>query len=176
MTKIAVNEFVKRQVPESRFSHFAGTWDELVALVELHFGEAKPGYKDGILLVPVPPEGFFSGVVELSEDTPLRAEFAARRKGEEPYLQVVAVGGDKLPAKMVEVVLYRHDVLGSDASTDAEYEIVSVNARPTEEPEPQTPVAMARNFLELAGGTKAEYSAEDFARSIIYWSKRAMRG
>lgn len=175
-TKIAVNEFCKRQVADSKYSHFVGTWDKLVALVESHFGEAKPGYKDGVLLVIVPPEGFFSGVVELSENTPLRAVFSARRKGEEPYLQVEAVGGEKLPAKVVEVVIYRCDVLGDEATTGAEWEIISLNARPTTDPEPPTPIAMARNFLELAGGTKADYSAEDFAQAIIYWSRRAMRG
>jgi hypothetical protein len=124
----------------------------------------------------VAPEKFFSGVVELEPETPLRAIFSARRKGEDPYVQVEALGGQKLPAKVAEVVLYRHDVLGSDASTDAGWEIVSMNARATEEPEPLTPVAMARNFLELPGGTKAEYSAEQFAQAIVYWSRRAMRG
>jgi|TARA_Y100000031_G_scaffold149992_1_gene188692 hypothetical protein len=176
MTKIAVNQFAKRQVADSKYSHYEGTWKELVALVESRFGEVKPGYRDGVVLLSAPPEGFFSGVVELTEGTPLRAVFSSRRKGEEPYLQVEAVGGDKLPAKVVEVVLYRHDVLGRDASSEAEWEIISINARPTDEPEPATPVAMARNFLELPGGTKADYSAEEFAKAIIYWSRRAMRG
>lgn len=176
--KVAINKFVERQTADSRFSHFAGIWDELVELVKANFEKAKPGYRDGVMTVPVPADRFFSGVVELVEDTPLKAEFSARRKGEEPYINVVAVGGEKIPAKAVEIVVYRHDVLEADgdASTDAEWEVISINARPTDEPEPMTPVAMARNFLELVGGTKAEYTAEQFAQSIIYWSKRAMRG
>lgn len=175
---IGINSIALRQTAESKFSHFAGSMEELAALVEVHFAEAMPGYKDGVLLVPVPAEGFFSGVVEVTPETPLRAVFTARRKGEDAYLQVEAVGGDKLPAKVVEIVLYRHDVLAenNDATTDAEWEIVSLNARPTGEPEPVSPMAMARNFLALPGGTKADYSAEEFARSIVYWSKRAMRG
>ena len=174
--KIAVNEFCRRQTHGSKFSHFAGTFEELASLVERYFNSATQGYRDGVLLVPVPTEGFFSGVVEVTTETPLRATFVARRKGEDPYLQVEAVGGEKAKAGAVEIVLYRHDVLGEDASTDAEFEIISINARPTEGPEPMTPVAMARNFLELPGGTKAEYSAEEFAKAIIYWSTRAMRG
>lgn len=173
---IGINSLAMRQTADSKYSHFGGTWDELVRLVKENFKKAKPGYRDGVILVPLPPEGFFSGVVEVTPDTPLKAEFSARRKGEEPYISVVAVGGEKLPAAVVEAVLYRHDVLGSDVTTDAEWEIVSINARPTDEPEPLTPVAMARNFLSLPGGTKAEYTAEEFARAIIYWSKRAMRG
>lgn len=180
---IGINSFVLRQTADSKFSHYSGSWEELASLVERHFGEAKPGYRDGVLLVPVPSEGFFSGVVEITPDTPLKitkATFEARRKGEDPYLQIVALGGEKLPAKMVDVVLYGRDVLleeGPDrVSTEAEWEVISLNARPTEEPEPLTPMAMARNFLVRPGGTKAEYTAEEFAHSIIYWSKRAMRG
>lgn len=176
MTTIAINALAKRQSAESKYSHYNGTKESLVKLVEENFKNAQPGYRDGVVLVPVPPESFFSGVVELTPETSLKAEFSARRKSEEAYISVVAVGGDKLPAEVVEVVCYRHDVLDGDASTEAEWEIVSLNARPTKEPEPQTPVAMARNFLGLAGGTKAEYAAEEFAEAIIYWSKRAMRG
>ncbi len=174
--KIGINDFVKRQTAESKFSHFEGSMDELLKMVEDGFSGAETGYKDGVRIVPLSPNGFFSGVVDISEKTNLKAEFSARRAGEDPYVTIVAVNGDKVPAKVVEVIIYRHDVLGGDASTDAEWEIISINARPTEDPEPMTPVAMARNFLELPGGTKAEYTAQQFAESIIYWSKRAMRG
>ena len=176
--KIGINEFVRRQTLDSRFSHFAGSWDELAGLVEKHFDEAKPSYRDGVLLVPVPTERFFSGVVEVTPDTPLKATFEARREGEDPFVQVVAVGGDKLPAKAVDVVLYSRDVreADGDAVSGAEWDVISINARPTEGSEPLTPMAMARNFLALPGGTAAEYTAKEFAEAIIYWSRRAMRG
>lgn len=178
--RVGISNFVRRQTPDSKFSHYAGTWEDLVSLVESQFDSAKAGYRDGVVLVPVSPAGFFSGVVEVTPETPLRAEFSARREGEDSFLSIVALGGEKLPAAAVDVVLYRRDVLleeGPDAvSTQAEWEIISLNARPTEGPEPLTPMAMARNFLELPGGTKATHSAEEFARAIIYWSKRAMRG
>ena len=177
---IGINKFVLRQTAESKFSHYSGNWEDLKSLVEKGFGESNSGYRDGVRLVSVPAEGFFSGVVEVNGETPLKAIFEARRKNEEPFLQIVAIGGEKLPAKVVEVVVYRRDVLledGPDAvSTEAEWEVVSINARPTEEEEPLTPMAMARNMLVLPGGTKATYTAEEFAKAIIYWSKRAMRG
>jgi hypothetical protein len=139
-------------------------------------GQAVPGYMDGVMLVRPNPAGFLSGVVEIDKDTELSASFVARRKGEDPFIDVRAVGV-ALPAKAVDVVVYRHDVLTKDGdnSTDAAWEIVSVNARPTEEEEPQGPVSMARNHLGLTGGTKHEYTADEFAKAIVYWSRRALR-
>lgn len=176
--KISVNPFCRRQTAESKYSHFLRSENELVSLAESNFSAGKKGYMDGVLVVTVPADKFFSGVIEITSETPLKAEFKARRKKEEPYLSVVATGRNKLPAKAVELVLYRHDVLekDGDASSEAEWEIVSLNARPTKEPEPQTPVAMARNFLGLAGGTKGDYSAKEFAEAIQYWSTRCMCG
>lgn len=174
--KFAINAFARRQTAESKFSHFGGTDSELLALVAQHFAEAEPGYRDGVVLVPVPPDRFFSGVVQVTTETPLKAVFEARQDGEAPYIDVVATDGSKLPAKNVRIVLYRNDVLGPDASTVAEWEIVSLNASASDGPEPLTPMAMARNMLGLVGGTNATYTAEQFAQAIIYWSTRAMRG
>lgn len=174
MTKmIGINDFVRRQTEESPFSFFFGSFEELGRLVEENCFRAKPGYKEGVLLVPLPPERFASGVVVLEPETPLRAVFEARRAGEAPALSIRA-RGPKTPAKFVEVVLYRHDVLGLEASTESEWEIISINARPTEGEEPMHPMAMARNFLGLPGGTSAVYTAEEFARAVLYWSNRAM--
>lgn len=174
--KIACSLFVSRQTPESRFSHFEGTWDELVALVQVCFYKSFPGYKNGVLLVPVPADRFRCGVVEVTEGIELKATLVTRRPSEDPYIDVVAVGGEKLAARVVEIVVYSHATLGDEATTDADFEIISVNARPTEEPEPMTPVAMARNMLERPGGSAATYTADEFARAVLYWQTRAMRG
>lgn len=183
MLTVCLNSFVGRQTADSRFSHFGGSEGDLIALVEANLSRATPGYRDGVILVPVPSQNFFSGVVEVTEGVPLRATFGARREGEAPFLDVVAVGGQKLPAAAVDIVLYRHDVLEQDEVTRdgegnplATWEVISLNARATEGLEPLTPMAMARNLLALPGGTKADYSPEEFARAIVYWSTRAMRG
>jgi hypothetical protein len=176
---IAMNAFAQRHTPESRFSHFDGSERDLLYLVDRNFKDAKPGYRDGVVLVQIPcPDGFYSGVVEVGIETRLEAKLVSRQKDEESYIEVTAHGSPKLPARHVEVVLYRRDLLmeTNSATTDAEYEVVSINARATKEPEPMTPVAMARSFLGLAGGTKATYTAEQFADAIVYWSRRAMCG
>ena len=174
--KVGINQLLRRQTPESKYSHFNGSFEELAAVVEKFFDQGKAAGRDGVLLVPLPTAGFFSGVTKVTAETNLRATFTARRKGEDPYVQVEAVGAAKLPAAVVEAVVYRHDVLGPDASTEAEWEVVSLNARPTAEVEPPTPVAMARNLLGLPGGTQAQYTPEEFARAVIYWSQHAMCG
>ena len=174
--KVAINDFARRQTADSRFSHFDGNIEVVAELAEEYLPSAEPGYKDGVLLVSVPCSGFYSGVVQVTDETELSSTFAARREGEAKYVQTVAVGAPKLRAKHVEIVLYRHDVLGDDATTDADWEVISINARSTQEPEPMTPITMARNFLELPGGTKAVYTAEEFARAIIHWSTRVFAG
>ncbi len=177
---IGLNSFVLRQTPESKYSHFSGSFEELEKLVAEHFCNAIPGKRDGIVLVPVPAEEFFSGVVSVTPTTRLQTKFEARQEIEDGYMQTIALGSEKLSATVVEIVVYGRATLleeGKDAvSTECDWEIVSILARPTIDPEPMTPVAMARNFFGLPGGTKTTYTAEEFASAILYWSKHAMCG
>jgi hypothetical protein len=176
MKHIACGEFVKRQTKDSKFSYFEGSFEELESLVSEHFSNQKPGYKDGVVSITVPPKGFVSGIVKLDETSVLTSTFSARRKGESPYLSTVA-SGIRMKANHVEVILYHRDVIIEDGDTpvDAVWEIVSINARETEK-EPITPMAMARNMAGLVGGTKASYTAEQYMESILYWSNKAMAG
>jgi len=175
MPTIAISNFVRRQTPEAPYSHFEGTWDELLEMVAegVRGGWTKDGYKPGVMLVSVPPERFRSGTVLVTPETPLRAIFQARREHEARYLSVRAQG-QKTQARVVFVVLYSHEVLGDEATTDCDWEIISINARETEAEEPMDPMTMARNFLVLPGGTKGDFTAQQFAESIIYWSTRAL--
>lgn len=172
-TTFGLNEFVLRQTAASSHSHYNGSFEELPALVAEHFGNAVPGYKDGVLLVPVPPERFQTGVVEVEVGTQLRAVFEARRPGEAPFLSTLA-RGTKAQARVVEIVLYSRDTLKEEATAGTDWEIISINARATLGSEPMHPMAMMRNFLALPGGTAASYTAEEFAQAILYWSTRAM--
>lgn len=180
MTTIACNNFLKRQTIDSPFSCFLGTWDELEQLALAHFETRRPVIQDGKpradqVLVSVPPDGFFAGTVEVTSNTPLIATFVQRRLDERPYIQIEAKG-EKAAARTVELVLYRHDVLAAEnsASTDADWEIISINADASGlGKQPLHPVAMARNFLHLPGGTPAVYSAEEFAIAIDYWNRYA---
>jgi hypothetical protein len=180
--KVAAGEFVRRQTPESGYSHFEGTWEELEDEVEHYMDEIAygkwritPGYRDGVILVRLPPEWFRSAIVDLNEESKLTANYAPRRLGEASFIRVSAKA-KKQVAKHASVVLYRHDVLAenNERETDAEWEIVAIKARVTEEEEPMDPYTMARNFLQLKGGTKGDFTAEQFAKSILYWNNHCM--
>jgi len=176
--KVACGNFVRRQTKESGYSHFEGTWEELEAMTEnvMRYDHCvRPGYRDGVILVDLDPFKFRSAIVSLTEDTKLSVNYSARRIGEAPFIRVSAKA-KKQPARHASVVLYRHDVLSenNERETDAEWEIVCIKARVTEEEEPMDPYTMARNFLHLTGGTKGDFSAEDFAKAIVYWNNHCM--
>ena len=182
---IKCNEFVLRQTPESGFSHFSGTWEELEDIVYQCWkvpSNVTPGYKDGVVLVRVPASGsykrgyrFYSAIVKLNKRIKIDAEYSLRRAGEAPYIKLGAKAKKCIP-KHVEIVLYRSDVLreNNEQSTDADWEIICIKARTSDKEDPMDPYTMARNFLHMKGGTKGEFTAEQFAESIVYWNNHVM--
>lgn len=183
---VECSEFVKRQTPESGYSHFKGTWDELASIASTYIntGLAKQGYKKGVMLITVPEldqfrkpllSRFYSATVTIGEKTNLSVSFAPRQKGEDPFLRISAKG-KKQPAAACEIICYHKDVLAedNDRSTLAEWEVIAIKARSSLEEEPMDPYTMARNFLHLKGGTKADFTAEQFAKSIVYWNNHCM--
>lgn len=182
MNRIGVLDFVRRQTADSKHDHFEGSWEELISLVNRQWDlkTISPNNPE-VLLVPMPESElprFFASTVAVDSTTQLTASFSPRIEGEAPFIQVAALNGKKSPARRAEIILYSHDVLAKDGDApptrEAEYYIVSINAYPTLEAEPMSPMTMARNFLNLKGGTRPEipYTAEEFAHSIIYWSQR----
>jgi len=193
MKRIAMSDFAKRQTAESQYSHFAGTWEDLEALVEDHFDNQTAGYRDGVILVSVPSDLFYSSLVDLKEPSgsplSLSVVFEARREGEEPYLDIVANNTDiilKKLGKRADIVLYRRDVLieNDEQTTDAKWEIISINVSPTEKEVPMTPMTRARNILEMEGGTSTKLEEkskeeliqliEDMAEATVFWSQHAL--
>jgi hypothetical protein len=179
---VKCGEFVKRQTPESGFSHFEGSWEELERRTASRMSDPKnitPGYRDGVILVdlylPYSNHQFYSAVVKLDENTKLISNFAPRRPGEDPFIRVAAKA-KKQRTLNASVVLYRLDVLAenNERETDADWEIVAIKARTSDEEEPMDPYTMARNFLQLKGGTKGDFTAEQFAKSILYWNTHCM--
>jgi hypothetical protein len=196
MPTIGINDFVRRQTPASEFTHFEGELKQVAELALKHFDQAKPGYRDGVCLVPVPPEGFFCGVVTLEEGDRLVGRYEARREGEEPRKElrvlrkgpkrvvgrrlVPAPGATKSPCVAVDVVLYRREVLeeSNEPCTGCDWDVISINGRLTEGEQPIAPMTLIANHFELDGGTATGMSPEEFEaalkESVLFWKDKAM--
>ena len=184
---IAVSDFAKgRHTKDSKYSFFDGAPEELVRLVEANFSKAKPGYRDGVVLVPVPPDRFFTSTIKLTEGMEFSGVYAPRQSGEKPYMQWTSkTPTGKVPAKSVDIVLYSYDTLleGKENSADADWEIISINASSWEgkegEVEPMHPETLMRNYFVEAGGTEMkgvtpEKFVEMLRHSREYWRDKTM--
>lgn len=186
MNLIGVTDFAKRQTKDSTYNHFEGDWDELVALTEDCWGKRVVSlHNPQVHLVPMPDEHcsrFMTSVVAVDETMNLSAHFAPRVEGEDPFIQITASGQQKSHAQKVDIIVYSHEVLAQDNDAPvpqtADHYIVNINAYPSKVNEPMRPITMARNLLNLTGGTKPEvpYTAEEFAEAVIYWSKHCRIG
>ena len=174
--------FASRQTSESRFSHFNGTDNQLLALIKDDYICVKPGYREGVILVQVPCDNFMSGVMQLSSGDALQGSFEARREGEVPRKVITTPGRKKLPARFVEIVLYHKDVLEEDPeyTASADWEVISINASPVDGPTPLTPQALIANHFEMSGGSSTGYTPEQFEsalkESVMFWHDKAMCG
>jgi len=179
------NPFVLRQTEDSSFSHYAGNIDSIPGMAEANFGDAAPGYRDGVVLVRVPAEGFFSGVVQLTEGQELTGSYKARREGETPRKEVLAKDSVKLPAAQVDIVLYRSDVLAEDDDNSLEptvnnWEVISINASPVKGEMPIDPIVLMHNHFGSDGGTTTNLSDSEFVEKLRegfkFWADKAMVG
>jgi len=177
MSGVIVNRYALRHVADSKYSHFDGSWDELVDLVEANLDNARPGHLPAIKKVPVPAEGFKTGVVQLTKGCEMVASFEARFEGEEPR-KMVAATGVKSDAKFVEIICYHSTILEPHQrdGTD-EWEIISVNASPVEN-EPIALEALLYNIFGGDGGTALDLTDTqaivEIYKSWSYWRDKAV--
>jgi hypothetical protein len=194
--KIIANTFVKRQTPESSFSHYDGDFESVARLTKDNIFENRyEGYREGVVLVTVPPENFYSGIVQLESGDTLKGEFSPRRDGEEPRKHIVAhcrtrqdafletSGCVKLPAKSVQIVLYASTVLAEDGDNElppqeGNWEIISINASPLPSEVPINPMTLMHNHFGSDGGTDTHLSDKDFVimlrEGFEFWKDKAM--
>jgi hypothetical protein len=185
MRKIIVNRFAERQTADSRFSHFEGTHEELLGRVTKCFTMMRPGYRQGVVLVPVSPVGFFSGVVTLSDGDRLTGVYESRKVGEDPR-KFVVTSAEKQPAQAAEIVLYSSEVLAEDGDNElppepGNWEVISINASPSADKEiPIAPHVLMHNHFGSSGGTATNLSDTEFVallrEGFEYWKDKAMCG
>ena len=186
---IVINPFVERQTADSEFSHYDGPMEDVLALTKAAFHYQKPGYRDGVIIITVPKwippfKNFYTGVVSLTEGMEITGSFASRRDGEAPRIQIRAKEHvDKLPAKQVDIVLYRSDVLAEDGDNTLppdknNWEIVSINASPDEGDIPINPNTLMHNHFGSDGGTDTQMSDTEFVNTLrkafTFWNDKTM--
>ena len=177
ISDIALNYFVLRQTPNSDFTHWTISYAELVSRILR--GKINPGYRDGVLLVEIDPDGFFCPVKTLQDGDVLCGSYSARVPGEEPRKHIRCLG-QKIPAARVDVVLYHKDVLAenNENTSDATWEVVSVNSALTNEMPPIHPDTLIANHFQLDGGTQTNMNDSDFVaalrNSVAYWKNKAL--
>lgn len=190
---VAFTEFVRRQTEASHFSHWTISDEMMLERIQsaAQAGRYETSYRPGVLQVAINvlPGEFFTGVVELTEGTKLVGEYVARRPGEEPRKNTYVRRMQKIvPRQLIEkqeavavdVILYHHDVLleGNENDTDADWEIVSVNARTTHGPQPIHPMTLMHNHFGSDGGTDTKMTPEQLVEKLRegfeYWKSRAM--
>jgi hypothetical protein len=179
------NSFIKRQTKDSPFSYSTHAWDELARECSLSFEHATPGYRDGVVLVPLSPVGIFSGVCLLEEGQDLVGKFEARREGEDPRKTLRAAGASKAPAQEAFMVLYSSIVLAEDGDNElpaeeGNWEMVSLNSSPTAGEMPINPMVLMHNHFGSDGGTATGLSTKEFEtqmrQSFLFWRDKAMCG
>ena len=182
MKKIAVNDFVRRQIKGTGKTYSSNlTFAEIAdhAETQMATGNYKEGYRDGIRVVNGSADiakHFICPFTKIDNNTELKAVVVKRKPDEESYIQIRAINADPLPTGKVEFILYSHDVLAenNEQTTDAEWELISIHAFPEGVDHlPMGPVTRMRNQLEHTGGTKAQYPSEKRAESVHFWQRYA---
>ena len=180
--KVQVNDFVKRQTKlsgkayseELSFDFFAK-----YAQKKLIKNEFIEGYRPEVRIVKLENKyvhKVFCPYVRITKETRLSAKVVKRREDEDFYIQVRAMNGNLVGSGSVDLILYRNDILleNNENTTNADWELVSINAIPKGvKSMPMGPITMMRNQLELNGGTKAEYSSDEWAKSVQFWQTYA---
>ena len=199
--RLVINNFAfHRHTEHSRYSHFGGGFsvspdgdinnyaERVIALVTEYWKDRRPGYRDGVVAVPVPPADFFSPVSKLIPGEMLKGVYESRKgaDGEEPRKALFAVrAGSKLPAQSCEIICYASSVLAEGEENDipdeyGNWEIVSINASPTPGPTPITPETLMHNYFGSDSGTTLETFATDeefvvlLREAFTYWKDKVM--
>ena len=182
MEKVAVNEFVRRQIKGSGKTYSSSlTFEEIAKDAENQMRKEKfrEGYRDGVRIIKGSEkyiDQFYSPYVKIDSSTQLISRLVKRQDNEEPYIQTRAKSGKPLVAGSIEYILYHHDVLieNNENSTNDDWELISIHAIPKGiDIMPMGPVTMMRNQLVLEGGTKASYTSEEWAEAVRFWQKYA---
>jgi hypothetical protein len=176
---IGLNPFFKEQLLAGKFEDVKPKGNvELIDLIEANWDKQVPGYRDGVIRVPIPHAGWKTTIVTLVPGMKMVGSMESRVKGETPRKQT-RVWVDELPeAKLVEVVLYHKDVLaeGDEPRTEHEWQVITILTHPTEVPTPMAVGTLMANHFGADGGTATNMTPLQFEtalrESYFYWKDK----
>jgi len=184
MDRVGVSSFIKNQIKRGGKTEIVNiSLDEVAKNAEKKLNEKKfkAGYREGVIIIEMTEldfcKNFICPIVKINKKTKFQTKLTRRRSDEQDYIQIKALNGDRLKTAVVELILYRRDVLeeSNEISTSSDWELIAFHAIPDGiEKLPMKPVTMMRNQLQLPGGTKAHYSSEEWSDSIHFWQKYAL--
>jgi hypothetical protein len=159
--------------------------------VQKYFKKAKRGYRDGVLIVPIPPRKFFSPVVKLKKDSVLMGKFCQRMDNEECRKKIGIPNIPLVRAKYCDVVLYSREVLQETKENTlnpsmlrvggpaefSDWEIITILPR-LDAAQPMPVETLLYNHFQQSGGTKTNMTNDEFVeelkKSFLYWKDKAM--
>ena len=180
---VRASSFVTRQVKGSGKTYSEKlTFDEIASIAEKKINENNfsKGYRDGVAIISLNEtnsKDFICPLIKINKKTKLTAQIVKRRQNEDSYIQIRATNGKNLETSKVQLVLYRRDVLmeTNENSTNADWELIAFMGMPKNIEMPMGPITMMRNQLQKPGGTKGVYTSEEWANSIDFWQKYAIK-
>ena len=185
---IGLSEFAKNNsIREKGYSYTTLPLEAVIKQIQENWDQRIPGSgepnTDRKVLVPISPINFYCPLrAKLVEGLPIQTKAIRRQDGEDLYLETYVKESDAIkfnalierPAVEVNVVCYSAEAVQENnqkRSTDADWEIITYLATDGGI-EPMSPLVMARNYLEMPGGTKTDYSAQQFAEAIYHHSTK----
>lgn len=172
--------------------------DILPEIVE-NFDKAKPGYRDGVVLVPLNPERFAGQIVTLRDGDHLAGTFKPRQPGELPRKEIRIKAHDPIgseptrehdngfskleadPLVSVDAVLYSNATLAEDKDNSdhsADYEVIAIITKISGEEQPMPPDTLMANHFQLSGGTATNMTPEAFEaalrKSFLFWQDKTL--
>jgi hypothetical protein len=154
---------------------------ELVALIEGNRASWTKGDREGIFFCSIPKEWVNGEIMTLKEGESYDATitFSARKGVAEEARQEVKVKGIADAVHSADVILYSHDLLGKDASSEMEFEVIAIRGL-TETPNPRPLSTLLHNIFNMSGGTQVEGTAEQLLamieESFLFWKDKVMVG
>jgi len=181
--KITISPFSKSRDQSSSKIPLEELLPEITQKVEAN--QTKPGYREGVILVPLNPKNFTGKLRTLQEGDTLNGVFEPRQKGELPRKQIKVdpKSGGPDPIVAVDAVLYSNLVLAEgneNSDPKADFEVITFLTKITEEDQTMPPETLMANHFQWSGngGTDTKMTAKQFEtelhKSFLFWYNKAI--